>query len=113
MKIVFYDKDEFDEYINSLPLKVRRKVLLVINHVQSTPLILMMRRKVIKKLSKVLYEIRIRFSNRSERAIFFIDDDTYVITNAFTKKTNKTPHKQIKLANKRRRRYLQRRNFHE
>lgn len=63
--------------------------------------------KWIRKLDKNLYEIRCQFSNNIQRAIYFHrEDDKYVITHGFTKKTQKTPPNEIKKAKRLLRKYL-------
>ncbi|WP_245573129.1 type II toxin-antitoxin system RelE/ParE family toxin [Jeotgalicoccus psychrophilus] len=60
-----------------------------------------------KKLDKNLYEIRCQFSNNIQRAVYFhMEDNQYVMTHGFTKKTQRTPPNEIKKAKRLRRRYL-------
>ncbi|WP_161879721.1 type II toxin-antitoxin system RelE/ParE family toxin [Alkalibacterium sp. MB6] len=55
--------------------------------------------KCIKKLEKDLYEIRSIQGSDIQRAIYFqIKDDYYYITHGFTKKTQKTPKREINKA---------------
>ncbi len=53
----------------------------------------------VKPLEKNLYEIRSRVSNNQYRGIYFhVDGERYVITHGFTKKTRKTPLREIEHA---------------
>src|SRR5699024_11857854 len=50
----------------------------------------------VKPLEKNLYEIRSRISNNQQRGLYFhVDGVHYVITHGFTKKTQKTPPREI------------------
>ena len=53
----------------------------------------------VKPLEKNLYEVRSRISNNQQRGLYFhVDGTHYVITHGFTKKTPKTPLREIKHA---------------
>ncbi len=59
--------------------------------------------KFFKKLNKDIWEFRVQFSNKQIRLLAFWDkrnkENTFVIaTNGFTKKTQKTPKKEIEKA---------------
>lgn len=58
--------------------------------------------KYLKKLSKNLWELRAG----KIRLLFGMIEDEIIIVNTFYKKTNKTPLKEIKTAEKRREKYL-------
>ena len=54
-----------------------------------------------------LYEIRSKRASNIQRAIYFnVKGSQYIITNAFTKKTQKTPENQKEIARNRRSQYL-------
>ena len=62
-----------------------------------------------KKLTDEIYELRFIGGEGKIRALyFFYFDDKVVFTNAFVKKTKRTPKKEIALAENRRRRYFER-----
>lgn len=67
-----------------------------------------MKMKWVKKLKSVdnLYEIRSAVHGNQQRAIYFkVVEDEYVITHGFTKKSQKTPLKEIKKAKRRKNKY--------
>ena len=115
MKFVLYDKEEFKEYLNTLPLKVRTKVLALIEAIEQLGLVEAMKNGWVSKLQNNLYEIRLEMNGLFPRAIFFkvivehsdstTGEPEYVITNAYSKKTNKTPKTEINKALGRRRKY--------
>lgn len=50
----------------------------------------------VKKLNPEIYEIRSKISSNIQRALYFhIKNNQYIITHGFTKKTQKTPIKEI------------------
>lgn len=59
-----------------------------------------------KHLEDGIYELRIKQASDAVRILyFFFVEDRIVVTNAFVKKTQKTPRKEISLAKKRRKEY--------
>lgn len=115
MKFSIYDKKEFEKFLNSLSKKARTKVLAQIKLIEEIGLINSMMMNWVKKLDNNLYEIRCEIDGFYPRALFFRfiqkeieseDNTEYIITNGFSKKTNKTPKKEINKANKRRLRYI-------
>ena len=68
--------------------------------------------KYLKKLVNTnnIWEIRIQLGNNIFRLLgFFENNDLIILTNGFTKKTQKTPSQEIKLAEARKQDYLHRR----
>ena len=64
----------------------------------------------VKQLDSNLYEIRSRVSNNQQRGLYFhVEENHYVITHGFTKKTQKTPQREINHAKKLRAEYLENR----
>lgn len=60
-----------------------------------------------KKLENNLYEIRSKRASNIQRALYFqIQCTDYLITNAFTKKTQKTPESEKRIARNRRNQYF-------
>ncbi|WP_199535544.1 type II toxin-antitoxin system RelE/ParE family toxin [Rhodohalobacter sp. SW132] len=56
-----------------------------------------------------IWEVRARIGSNSFRILGFIDGDEFIIlTNGFSKKSQKTPKKEIKLAEQRKADYLSR-----
>ena len=99
--------DTFDAFLEKLPVKERDKFVARVIEIEMQGLQVAIKMKWVKKLDKNLYEIRCQFSNNIQRAVYFhIEDNQYVITYGFTKKTQKTPPNEIKKAKRLRRRYL-------
>jgi phage-related protein len=94
------------EYIDSFPEKTITKIfwtLELIESIEKVP------KKFLKKISKNVWEIRVQFGNNTFRFLGFFDGKKIVILNhAFTKKTQKTPKKEIKIAESRREDYFRR-----
>lgn len=66
--------------------------------------------KLLKSTSGI-YEIRVITSFKSIRILCFFDGaDLIVLTNTFVKKTQKTPRKEIKLAEKLKQEYMREKN---
>lgn len=90
---------EFKEYLDSLDVKSRAKLLARINIVAKKGINISIQHNWVKPLDKNLYEIRSRISSNQQRGLYFhVDGTHYVITYGFTKKTQKTPLREIKHA---------------
>ena len=56
-------------------------------------------RELVKKLDYEIYEIRFKISSYIQRVLYFHkDNNRYIITHGFTKKTQKTPIREIQHA---------------
>lgn len=104
-KIIAY-KNYFIEFYNSQDNKVQEKIEYVLDLVR-------FEKQVPKKFFKALentdgiYEVRVITTFKSIRILCFFDDgNLIVLTNCFVKKTQKTPKKEIKLAEKLKKEYL-------
>ncbi len=116
-EIHFYRTDSGDcpveEFLNSLTARQAQKVTWVMRLVEEMNLVPV---KYFKKLTGTddLWEIRVQYGNNIFRLLGFMDGKNVVILNhAFQKKTQKTPIKEIAIANTRRKDYLKRGNRHE
>lgn len=109
--IYFYktssDKEVVIEFIERLDLqtqgKIRNAIRLLKEHgleLLTTPWI----KKIYKSPS--IFELRITGSLQVRLLFFQYDQNTFVVTNAFVKKTNKTPQKEIKLAVSRKKEFI-------
>lgn len=88
--------NEFLEFYRSLPTKDKEKLLALITKVQDKGLLVAQKMKWIKKLDNNLYELRSKVGSNIQRAIYFhVELNEYIITHGFTKKTQKTPLKEI------------------
>jgi phage-related protein len=88
--------DEFQEYMLSLPQKEMAKLQAAIQFTQEQGIEVASRALVVKKLAKNLYELRSRVGKDYQRGLYFhIVGSEYMITHGFSKKTNKTPQREI------------------
>jgi len=113
MREIFFYKTELgrcpvEEFLISLPAKERQKVayvLKIVKEFDSVPV------QYFKKLidTDEIWEVRIGFSGNIYRLLcFFVEKDRLILTNGFRKKAQKTPKKEILLAEQRKRDYLNR-----
>lgn len=103
--VVFYGTDII-EFYESQNEKVRLKIGYVLELVRNEPRVPI---RFFKKLvsTEDIYEVRVITSQKSIRMLCFIENGNLVVlTNAFVKKTLKTPKKEIKLAEKLKKQYL-------
>lgn len=101
--------DEFAEFYQELPKKDRQKLVALIQIIEEQGLATAVKMKWVKKLDINLYEIKSKVASNIQRGLYFHDEGTqYVITHGFTKKTQKTPSKEIKHAQDIRSEYYQR-----
>ena len=104
-EIIFFG-DKVLGFYSSQEEKVRSKIEYVLDLVrfeQRVP------KKFFKKLENTngIYEVRVITSQKNIRILCFQDEgNLIVLTNGFIKKTQKTPKKEIKLAEKLKKEYL-------
>lgn len=104
-QVLFYG-EEVIEFYRSQDEKVRIKIEYVLDLVRNEHRVPI---KFFKKLVSTddIYEVRVITAQKSIRILCFIDEGRLVVlTNAFVKKTQKTPKKEIKLAEKLKQQYL-------
>jgi len=105
----FYNKKEFEGFLDSLSDKDAQKLLVTIQRVTENGLLLSGRMQLIKKLENNLYEIRSKFANNSQRVVYFkVEGSHFVITHGFTKKTQKMPLRELERAKRLRTLYFER-----
>ncbi|MDF7672281.1 type II toxin-antitoxin system RelE/ParE family toxin [Lactobacillus sp. ESL0701] len=93
--------DEFVEWLDKLSIKDQQKLLQVITDTEEQGLLVAQRMNWVKKIgvTRNLYELRSKVGKNIQRALYFhVEDERYVITHGFTKKTQKTPIFEIKHA---------------
>ncbi len=91
--------NEFEEFYNSLPNKDRNKIRATIDMIEEVGILPTIQLEWIKKLDTEIYEIRSKVSSNIQRALYFhVKNNQYIITHGFTKKTQKTPIKEIERA---------------
>ena len=90
-----------------LDVKERAKILSILTILEENGYEL--REPYSKYLGSNIFELRIKTYKNAVRVLyFFYQDKKIVLTNAFSKKTNKTPKKEIELAKKRKSEYEKR-----
>lgn len=87
---------EFINFVKGLPQKDKMKLLLTIQKIQDYGIRQAIKMEWVKKLDDGIYEIRSKLGNNHQRALYFQKiGNEYIITHGFTKKTNKTPPREI------------------
>lgn len=101
--------DEFVEFYQQLPVKDRKKLIALIRAIEQQGLLTAAKMEWIKKLDSNLYEIRSKVASNIQRGLYFhAEEEQYIITHGFTKKTQKAPAREIKHAKEIRAEYYQR-----
>ena len=114
MKVIYFYRTEsgscpVEEFLESLQSKQAQKVAWVLQLIEEFDVVPV---QYFKKLVNTddLWEVRVQIGGNIFRIIGFLDDEQLVVLNhAFQKKTQKTPKNDIKLAEMRKRYYLNRR----
>ena len=102
-KVIFYEKENGDcpieEFMNSLDIKMRAKMIGLLELLEEKGI--QLREPYSKMIEDGIFEIRCKVGNNISRVLyFFYFEGKIVLTNGFTKKTQKTPIEEIKLAKK-------------
>ncbi len=112
-KIIFYEtisgKSPIEDFLDFMSSKQAQKTAWVFSLIEELPKV---PTKYFKKLVNTddIWEVRINFSNNIFRFLGFIDGAELIILNhAFQKKSQKTPRKEIKIAEDGKKEYLLRR----
>lgn len=112
-KILFYrlmnGKCPVENFLESLSKKQVEKVFFVLDLIESIDIV---PRKFFKKLEATddIWEVRVQYGNNIFRLFGFFDgNDLIVLNHAFTKKTQKVPNKEIKIAEQRKKDYFSKR----
>ena len=114
-KVIFYHlengKCPVEDYLESLTNKQVEKVFFVLDLVESFDIV---PRKFFKKLDSTddIWEVRVQYANNIFRLFGFFDgNDLVVLNHAFTKKTQRVPKKEIKIAEQRKKDYFSKRRM--
>jgi len=97
-----------EDFLSDLGSKEAQKVAWVLRVVKELPIV---PKQYLKKLegTEEVWEVRAEFGGNAFRLLGFWDEGQLIIlTNAFAKKSQKTPGREIKLAEQRRSDYLNR-----
>lgn len=107
VRMKFEMSPDFKEFLGNLPKKDRLKLASTIFSIESKGIETAKKMKWIKKLEDNLFEIRSTLGSNTQRGIYFhIENDRYYLTHGFSKKTQKTPPKEIRKAKNIRYRYF-------
>lgn len=103
MEIKFYEDEQGNvpvrEFLDSLDIKMRQKMLRSIQALQDMGISLRM--PLSEALGDGIFELRAKIgSNISRVMYFFIIGDSAVLTHGFIKKTQKTPARELEKAKK-------------
>ncbi len=111
-KINFYKtelgKSPIEDFFDSLPAKLFQKVSWTIELVKQLPIV---PSEYLKKLTGTdeIWEIRTQLGSTAIRLLGFFDgSDVIIVTNGFSKKTDRVPKREIALAEERRKEYFRR-----
>ena len=108
-KVIFYKNIRGDspveEFLDTLTDKHAKKVAWVLRIVRDMDII---PKEYFKKLiSTELWEVRVQIGSNAIRILGFLEGNNFIVlTNGFYKKTQKTPKKEIEIAEKRMKEYL-------
>lgn len=110
-QVEFYETKDgctpVEDFILSLDVKMQAKMVGMLELLEEKGNEL--REPYSKYLREGIFEIRCKSGNNITRALyFFYYDRKIIITNGFTKKTQKTPLKEIRLAKARKKDYIER-----
>ncbi len=103
-----FGKQPIVDFLNSLTGKQAQKIAWVLELFEETNIV---PKQYFKKLKSTddIWEIRIIYSGDIFRMLgFFESNNIFVLTNGFIKKTQKTPFNEIKIAEERKREYIER-----
>ncbi|KRM91872.1 type II toxin-antitoxin system RelE/ParE family toxin [Fructilactobacillus florum] len=110
-KFDYYDYPKFEKFLDSLNDKDAAKLVVRISEIENKGMLESRKMQWVKKLDNNLFEIRSKFASNIQRALYFhVENDRFVITHGFTKKTQKTPSREIKKGKSLRDIYLSRSN---
>ena len=98
------------EFLDSLRGKRAQKIAWVLELFEDLSIVPKQYFKKLKNTDEI-WEIRITFAGDIFRILgFFENNNTFILTNGFIKKYQKTPRNEIKLAEERKRNYYKRKN---
>ena len=115
--VVFYrsadGKCPIEDFLNALPGKVAQKIAWVLRLLEDLEFV---PARYFAKLpgTEEIWECRISFASNAYRILCFLSDDSSVVlTNAFIKRTKKTPRNEIERAEAIRKDFIRRKTGHE
>ena len=110
-EVILFEKDNGErpvrDFIWSQDSKMKAKLIGLLDVLEEKGN--QLREPYSKSLGDGIFELRCSVGNNITRVLyFFYYGERIILTNGFIKKTQKTPKKEIELANKRRREYIER-----
>jgi phage-related protein len=97
----------YEEWYKTLPAKDAAKMDATIHKIEQFGMQIAAQQQWVKHLEGDIWEIRSQVAGNIQRACYFhIVRGEYLITHGFTKKTQKTPSRQIELAKRIRRQFV-------
>ena len=101
------DKIPVKDFLDSLNVKMRAKLLMEIKLLEEKGTLL--REPYSKPLGDGIFELRAKVGTDISRVLyFFYYEGRIILTNGFTKKTQKTPPREIKIAKESRKDFIER-----
>lgn len=104
-------KNYYQDYLDSLPETVSSKLIVLIKQIEQFGLYQAMTNRWVEKLDSNIYEVRKEYGKLWHRLLFFRDTErninVYIFTHGFSKKSNKTPKREIDRANAIRKKYFE------
>ena len=96
-----------EEFIDSLNFKEAKKVAWILRLVRDLERV---PEEYLKKLKSTddIWEIRVQYGSNAFRFLGFYESNKIILTNAYSKKTQKTPEREIKLSEQRKKEYYER-----
>ncbi len=115
MKVQFYKtqngKIPAKEFLDSLDSKSAQKIAWVLDLIENLDFVPAQYLKKLKNTADI-WEVRARIGSNSFRILGFIENDEFIIlTNGFSKKSQKVPKSEIELAEQRKTDYLSRKDI--
>lgn len=102
LQVVFYrsenNKELVREWLKNLSQDDKKRIGEAIKTVQFSYPIGM---PLVRKISTDLWEVRITLNNKIARVLFTIDNQTMILLHGFIKKSQKTPDKELAIAQRR------------
>lgn len=101
----------FREWMDGLDRREQAKVYATIRNVERYGIGTALRNEWVKKLDADIWEVRAQLGGNAQRApFFFVCGNTCVITHGFSKKTPKTPRRELRRAHRIMARYKEERD---
>ncbi len=107
------NKKPFEEFLNAFTLKEQEKLITqMIRFLERKNANIPVKGNISKYLEDGIFEVRIFFSDKSARTLYYYEKGGKIIfTHGFIKKTQKTPRKEIEYAKQWRKKYNKRMGY--